>query len=814
MVITKNIKAIFSVAVVLSILYTDVVLAQSEIEEVTVTARKREESIQDVPASILVIQGEEIQNSGYFDVQSLSESIPNFHYSQNVGASDNLIIRGLGTIGSGPHFEPGVGQVFNGVFLSRTRFGRSNFMDLGQVEVLRGPQGSVLGKNTSLGAVVITPNKPTEDFEGSFFVNADFADAEGFEYEGVVSGPLADAMRGRFAFNFKNKDGHIENNVTNEKIMETTDRTFRAIVDTDITEVLGTELMWQHLNADRNGKAREIVYCSGPISAAAMTDGEDCSANARNVARNFAHIGPDGGLLPQGLGGVLTDLGEPLRMDTNLLSNTFDFSTDHFDINWNLSYLDYEIEDWFDSDLRPIENRHFRNNEDFEQYSTEFRVNGDLGDQLSYIVGANYTDYEINFVQDLHFIEPHNTSRRDLANANSEGYGIFGDVTFDVSEQFSVNSGARYITEDKDAKTSRLAYQEYFGNNIDHTQATALIPPHTTPPAPPDPNTDYDGSGMREAADDIAYYQSLAAQCNTTGAAAGFRQCSVTAGSRSDDEVTWNLNLQWRPWNDTMFYVSAAKGFKSGGFVLQHAFTQAQIAAGANRFDPEISQNYEIGGRHDFPKFRFNWTIFNTDIEDLQVSGLDPDTLTQTINNAAEARSRGVELELNWLPIEPLELSLNGAYTDSEYKSFTGAPCWGGQTAAQGCAGGIQNLSGRQISRAPELQFIVDGKYTIGFHGYDLSFGGKVFWSDEYFIDTELSPFGIQDSFHKIDASIKLASKDGTWDLQLVGKNLNDEHTLSFYNESAALTGYVGANSAFAFPDLGRTVALKARYHF
>ncbi|MFQ5983785.1 MAG: TonB-dependent receptor plug domain-containing protein, partial [Woeseiaceae bacterium] len=156
-----------------------------ELEEIIVTARKREESLQDVPISVQAISGEVIEHQGLIDFQALAPYTPNFNYGQSTGASDFLIIRGLGTVGSGVHFEQAVGQITNGFFTSRSRLGRTVLMDAAQVEVLRGPQGPVIGKNTSLGVINITTNKPTDEFEFIATGGYDFEASQGWEVQGI-----------------------------------------------------------------------------------------------------------------------------------------------------------------------------------------------------------------------------------------------------------------------------------------------------------------------------------------------------------------------------------------------------------------------------------------------------------------------------------------------------------------------------------------------------------------------------------------------------------------------------------------------------
>ena len=188
------------------------------LEEIVVTARKREESLQDVPISVMAISGDVIEQQGILDFQALAPYTPNFSYGQSTGASDFLIIRGLGTVGSGVHFEQAVGQITNGFFTSRSRLGRTVLIDTAQVEVLRGPQGPVIGKNTSLGAINITTRKPTDEFEFIASGGYDFEASEGYEIQGIVSGPFSDNFRGRLVVNYQDRDGFVETRVIGDDV--------------------------------------------------------------------------------------------------------------------------------------------------------------------------------------------------------------------------------------------------------------------------------------------------------------------------------------------------------------------------------------------------------------------------------------------------------------------------------------------------------------------------------------------------------------------------------------------------------------------
>ena len=171
----------------------------ADLEEIVVTARKREESLLNVPVSIAVVTGESLRDSAVAQLEALAPTIPNFHFAEAVSGNDQIFMRGVGS-GVNSGFENSVGQVIDGLFIGRSRFGRALFMDVAQVEILKGPQGALIGKNTTAGAVNIRTARPTSTFESYLSTGWQFEGDEGYTVEGAISGPISDGVRGRLAF--------------------------------------------------------------------------------------------------------------------------------------------------------------------------------------------------------------------------------------------------------------------------------------------------------------------------------------------------------------------------------------------------------------------------------------------------------------------------------------------------------------------------------------------------------------------------------------------------------------------------------------
>ena len=818
----KKIKASTGLAIAALVVASASLNAQQEdgatVEEIVVQGRLKDESIQDIPASVIAMRGEELQDRGVFDIQVLQHSIPNFRYTTNVGPSDNLILRGIGTIGSGVQFEPGVGQQLNGVAFSRSRIGRAGLIDTAQVEVLRGPQGAVTGKNTSLGLVNIVPNKPTDEFEASIYSRYDFEDAEGLQLEAVISGPLGDRIRGRLAANYKDQDGWVDNINVGGTAQTKDDFTIRGILEFDVTDNSTFELFAQKVDAERDGKPREIVECTDAVLADPFIGNGDCTLDRRHSNE-----------------GVLEAFGatvfpERLNIDFEVLIATYSW-----DINDGMTFTsvtsktDYLITDLVDTDLSPAgrltlassARRNFiiTNAEDFSQFTQEFRLSGNFSDRTSYIAGILYSEYDIDFSINSSTEGfgpgPYRPSNRyNFGVQENEGYSAFFDMTHDISDRVRINAGLRYISEDRSA----------FAGQISTRTGTALEVSNS-PAGGPGPNclgrSGLFSCSMFPVAPAFLAGTILNVPAGLTPEDALFATGLVTGvdmNDVNDDDVTGNINIQFRPDDDDMYYVSAATGFKAGGFQMAGSLTQSALESNFS-FGPEETVNIEIGGRHfregEAGTTEFNWTLYSLDIEGQQVSSLDPIAAAQVIQADGKARSQGFEIDGKWRGNAGTVIGIDLTYTDAEYTNFTTGTCFRGQSEAQGCVGGVQDRTGTTLAQAPEVQggIYLESDITLD-SGYVVTPHIEVRYVDDHYADTELNPFSLVDSYTHVNARINLEPPSGDWSLSLVGSNLGDELHWGFFNESGSVPGNLGGQGAFAFPNIGRQLAVTFRYNF
>lgn len=752
-------------------------ISLAQIEEITVTARKREESLQDVPISVQAISGKEIQQQGLYDLSAMAPYTPNFSMVQAAGASDLFFMRGLGTYGSGVHFEPGVGQVFNGYFSTRSRLSRTALIDVAQVEVLKGPQGSIIGKNTSIGALNITSNRPTAEFAGSVSAAYNADSSEGYEVQGFISGPLSDSIRGRAVIDYQDIDGWVDNLVTGKTIQQKQDLTFRGMLDVDFSDTFTAEFLYQYSDLDRNGKPREAVFCFDEAAANAL--GIECVANNKNNSANVQRNAP---------GGALFDPGEPYTTESHLLGATLTWEFSGFDVTSLTNFTSYEISDNFSGAITPAERASISNDEEFDQFYQEVRIasTGDSGP--IWTIGGMYFSGEMDFFQGFDALFAGGLRRNEFARSETDSVAVFGQVDFDLSDAFILSVGGRFTDEERSGTKSQIAGPIY----------TDI------------PNT----------IDNIG---------EPSGCGPGFRACTngdgtPISGSLDDSNFSYNVSFQWNASADSMYYTTYATGFKSGGFDLRGAGDPTRFL-----FGEEETTNFEIGGRHTLSngRVRLNWTLFRTEVDDLQVSSNDP-VLIQQIVASADVVNQGLEGEFVWAVNDAFELSLTGAFLDSELDGFI-SECYAGQTAATGCNflvddGGtpgdpsddtfFQNQDGKDLPFAPELQFVLGGDYTFEMdNGMSMNIGARYVYIGDHHVTLTRDPAGFQDATGRIDATVALSGDTGggkPWQLALVGRNLSDEMVRAWCN-SSGLAGTLLVSCAF---EEGRFVSLRGTIGF
>ena len=771
-----------------------------QVEEVVVTARKKAENLQDVPISVQAYSGEHVAEKGIIDLQTMAPTIPNFSYAQAIGAGDVLIMRGLGTFGSGPHLEQAVGQVFNGFFTTRARMGRASFVDLAQVELLRGPQGPVIGKNTSLGAINITANRPTSTPEFGVEGGYNFAASAGLELQAMASGPLSDAWRARGVVNRKEQDGWMTNAPSGEEHRGKTDLTARVIIEGDLQETLNTSLLYQHLDYDRRGKPREM-HCidARRVAANPVFAGEDCAVDARNnsrtvfpaavVARSYAAAG-----LPTPSGLADREVREGFQLGSRLIGLTLTWqATDDLKITSLTGSTNYDMTDLFDSDLASAPSNHnvrvIENHEDYRQITQELRIQSASDERFAWLAGFNYLDSRLLFSQDFdhHAGGPNPNARRaERAEVETQSLSFFAGVDWRLANALTATLSLRATDEAREAFKNQ--WQAVYGTT---RRANSLC---------------------RRGGLFGCFYNPA------TG------EDDVLRGSVDERDLSWNAALTWKYTPHSMLYVNVGDGFKSSGFNIRGNVNTP--AGHANFvFGNEQSLNVEVGGKHVLGDgaLRFNWTVYNTVIDGIQLASNDPVNISQAVVNG-DATARGVEWDLLWVASERVVLGVTGVYTYTRYDEFLGA-CWtipgfARQSAAEGCnvdangdgQGDFQDQSGDMPPLAPAYTVVAHAEYAVPAGVQEWAFGIQFYAVGEQKISLVDHPFATEPAYSKIDASITWAAADGAWRLALVGRNLTDKVVRTLADPTSSFASVGGG--IFTTIDETRSVAVRFKYLF
>lgn len=664
--------------------------------EIIVTARRRQETAQDVPIAISVVDGEQIDNTGSFNVGRLTQLTPTLQYYSSNPRNTAVNIRGIGApFGlTNDGIEQGVGIYVDDVYYSRVASSTFDFLDVAQIEVLRGPQGTLYGKNTTAGAINITTNQPTFDFEGKAEVsigNLGFKQAKA-----AISGPLSDTLAARIAVSSTSRRGTIYN-VTSD----------RRVQSQDNIGIRG-QLLWQPnddlsvtLSGDWN--KQEAVCCSSVFVRTGATQ--------RPLSRQYAALAAAQGYVVPSTNPYdrLTDL------DANLNAGN-EIGGAALRIKWDVGpgtltsvtawrYWDWQPENDRDFTGLPIVTKS-QNPSQQDQYTQELRYDY-TGDRFDFVVGGFYYYQRI----DTQGTEAHGpaSSRWTLnptsALANNPAVldgltaintqylkntsaALFGQVSWKVTDQFTIQPGVRLNYDKKDG---------FYQRRVFAGDGTPVV------------------FGPTDA---------------ITVARLGVFAPQEISPSFSDWNFSYDLTATYKATPDLLFYATYAKTFKSGGINQNGVPSDAanNPILDAATVKPESVNHYEAGVKAEFldREVTLNLTAFRTDIKNYQanVNNGQFGVLRGYLANAGKVRTQGVEFDFSARPSERFRSYVNGAYTDAKYKRFVDAPCppelSGGTTVGAGqtpAAPGVPGLSPANCD--------ISGQRLPGVSKWAFSFGAE-----------------------------------------------------------------------------------------
>ena len=417
------------------------------LEEIIVTAQKRPQTLQDVPLSVSAVDGEFVADAAITEIAGLGEFVPNLQTSASPFNSI-ITIRGLGSGGANRAFEQSVAMFIDGTYAGRSNQFLTPFFDVERIEIVRGPQGVLFGKNAIAGGISVVSAKPTDDFEANVKASYELEN-DGHAMETVISGPLSDTLRGRLAAKAAREGGYLESTTTGDDDGEIDSYVVRGILDWDVTDDLQLSLKLENARRDQEGNLFQIseIPATGATSSLFALVGGDTTERLDDKRS--------------------ADSNEFTNIETDNLALNVEYATDAGVLTWVSSYSGYDYEQLLDADMSSLAFAVLPAMEEFEQFSHEIRFTSELGNTIDYIVGANYLDQEINLGHGFDFnfptlnplllaggattLPPFGVSPRWRYDQDTSSWSVFGEVTWNIKDNLRVALGLRYTEEKKEA---------------------------------------------------------------------------------------------------------------------------------------------------------------------------------------------------------------------------------------------------------------------------------------------------------------------------------------------------------------------------
>jgi iron complex outermembrane receptor protein len=803
--------------------------APIQLEEVIVTANRRAQNLQEVPMSVSAFTGDFFKETGVRNLAELQAYTPSLKIqTSNDSRGTSIRIRGIGSVGTNSGIDPSVGVFIDGVYQGRAGMTVGDLVDIERVEVLRGPQGTLYGKNTSAGAISISTKQPSAEFEAD--LEYSFDNDERSIVRGMINVPFGESGHAMRLTGFGNYGDHIYENTfpgaESGKNLNNTNRwgtKGRFLFDFDaVGEFL---LTLDYSRDDTDCCAMSVISYDGlsTLNSPLLNGASDQSQLAYGLA-----VPPEEaleGLSPNYPG---------YRLQYTSFEDSQGFSppeADPFDdkywfdgplknevevggvaLEWNrelprdheLAFINawrhYESDSTFDGDFSGYDATGGLTDVDLNQYSSELRIASASGQKFEYQGGLYYYYSKFDSLGqfkmgvplvtaiNLGFLFPDGSLNTDDNTYTTTSYAAFGQLVWNLSEKWSATLGLRWTRETKGRDGSQIT--EGVSPAFDTGNGSFLdIPPVAGP------NVYYDNE-------------------------------------RDDSDVSPTLNIRYFATEDLMTYASISRGFKSGGF------DQRRVPADeSGEFEDETSTSYELGWKGTWYERRLqvNGTFFYVDYDDFQSQTFDGSSFKVT--NAGTMESYGMEVDAIFAASTDLILGTAVGYTKATYKKFDRGQCRIDQAFEQffveenaqyqspASAGGtvglpplsppettvcIQDLAGEDVDNSPEwtvsnfMQYnwqVSEDLVTI--------FRAEYNYIDSFFLDQDLDPNLKNDAVNLVNLRATLTNLENTWEVALWGRNILNEEYFAFGIDIPTVGGYGAVNA----PDMSYGLTLRYQWY-
>ena len=702
----------------------------SALEEIVVTARRREESLVDTPISITAFTEVDLEARQISQIHQIAEATPNLVFDRRAGHSNHasrIFIRGVGQVDHVPTRQPGVGLYVDGVYIGQQAGSLVDIVDIATVEVLRGPQGTLFGRNTIGGAVQINTVKPTEEFGADLELLA--GDYNRSRVKGQVNIPFSDTFYGKFSGILQEKDGftNTPNAPPGNRGAGGDDITaVRAALRWVPQDSLTVDLSADYTEAESNGPPAVLgsTVNNAPNTRSAMYNAQVAPALGVGVFDDRYYLGPE---TYTSLTGNLND--QHLEVSGANLTVQWDFAENlSFKSITTLRAAEQNAET--DSDQSPL---HVFNGSDYfdgEQRSQEFQLSGtSFDDRMQWVTGLYYFEEQWFHINPVFFPTFHLDSGSKVDNKSS---AVFGQFTYDISDRMSFTLGARHTDEKLDSIADDT-----------HSFITAWFCPRGGPPP-------------------------AAASCRAEGPGfAGYAQVAPPPAPGSfrimrNDEIFESDQTRFEPYvnlaydftDSLMGYASYSEGFKGGGFTQR-------IPPGRliEQFGPEFAEVFEIGAKWAGEFVRVSAAVFYNDYLDLQVT--TNRLLGGTTENASDAVIKGGEFEVLAAVTDRFTISVGLGYLDGVYKDVDPA---------------VNFEPTNRIPFLTEWQRNASASYVFPVGAGELIARLDYYYSDDYYTEADNYPETFFDAYDLLNGSLTFVHGSGRWEAGIQGRNIADEY--------------------------------------
>ena len=823
------------------------------LDEIVVTSTKRQSTLQEIPVAVSVVQAVDLKRSQISDIKDLQFLVPSLRITQlQSSGNTNFVIRGFGNGANNAGIEPSVGVFIDGVYRSRSASALNDLPNLERIEVLRGPQSTLFGKNASAGVISVVTAKPSlDEFEGSATLTV--GDYDQMIVKGDISGPLSDTVAFGLSGSYNQRDGYYENLAGGDALGELNRYGVRGELYFLPSDDLEVRLIADYDDFDEAccGVANLL---NGPTGAAVFALGGALVPEQPFAYEGYYDFTPVNKFQTDGVSLQIDyDINDAVKLTSITALRNLDRS-DNVDVDFTSApLLDNETANRTDYEIKTL--------------TQELRLSGST-DNMGWMVGGYFFDEEVEQftgllygpafrpyadllsgglpgdspLWDLEalFGYPPGTFQSagqglvELSTMDNQAFSIFGQIDIGLGDRATLTLGANYTEDEKEVTFDSTGTDVFSNTDLNNDLTVFGLPlPTVLFGQAFEANT-----GLPPTPENIAFIESV--QPGTSAAISAGVAASISGlqalqflrpnvdfpnvvepGTSKDDDLTWTVRLAFDVTADMNIYASAGTGFKASSWNLSRdsrPFPEDQAAIEAaglsvpnlfytTRFaKPEESTVYELGMKARWDTVAMNLAIFDQEIENFQSN-----IFTGTgfnLNNAGKQSTQGVEVDIRWVPTESFEGTFAATFLDPKYDSFEEAEGFIFNSETGLYESVTVDLSGTQVPGIHEVSITTTGTYN-----FELG-NARGFARVEYIYEDEVqvienTPASVASrEVSTVNASLGL-SWDNGFEAMLWGRNINnDEYLLSAFPAVAQAGSYSG------YPNQPRTYGITIRKYF